>query len=72
MSAYFCTILHKLFSYSLRFKSGRQDSNLRPSAPVALDSLSEALGFKAITFFAYFYEVCHNKLRNICPQFSAF
>ena len=30
-------------------ESGRQDSNLRPSAPKALDRVSEALGFQAIT-----------------------
>ena len=30
-------------------ESGRQDSNLRPSAPKALDSSSKALGFQAIT-----------------------
>ena len=29
---------------------GRQDSNLRPSAPKALDGASEALGFQAITY----------------------
>ena len=32
-------------------ESGRQDSNLRPSAPKALNSSSEALGFQAITTF---------------------
>ena len=30
---------------------GRQDSNLRPSAPKALNSSSSALGFQAITIF---------------------
>jgi len=32
-------------------ESGRQDSNLRPSAPKALNSSSAALGFQAITIF---------------------
>jgi len=31
--------------------SGRQDSNLRPSAPKALNSSSAALGFQAMTNF---------------------
>ena len=36
--------------YDLVFKwSGRQDSNLRPSAPKALNSHSSALGFQAIS-----------------------
>jgi len=33
----------------LRRISGRQDSNLRPSAPKALNGPSAALGFQAIT-----------------------
>ena len=32
-------------------ESGRQDSNLRPSAPKALNSSSAALGFQAIANF---------------------
>jgi len=32
-------------------ESGRQDSNLRPSAPKALNNPSEALGFRAISTF---------------------
>ena len=37
--------------YDLVFtESGRQDSNLRPSAPKAPDRDSEALGFQAITY----------------------
>ena len=32
-------------------ESGRQDSNLRPSAPKALNSPSAALGFQVITYF---------------------
>ena len=63
--------------YDLVFKwSGRQDSNLRPSAPKALISSSEALGFQAIPNYllgsAKF--VVTNKVifvRNlsaICPQ----
>ncbi len=32
-------------------KVGRQDSNLRPSAPKALNSLSAALGFQAVSIF---------------------
>ena len=36
--------------YELVFKwSGRQDSNLRPSAPKALDTPKRALRFRAIT-----------------------
>ena len=39
-------------AYDLVFiESGRQDSNLRPSAPKALDKGSEALCFQAITYF---------------------
>ena len=39
-------------SYELVFiESGRQDSNLRPSAPKALNSYSSALGFQAISNF---------------------
>ena len=34
-------------NYFLRV--GRQDSNLRPSAPKELDGAGEALGFQAIT-----------------------
>ena len=33
----------------MRSPSGRQDSNLRPSAPKALDTLLAALRFRAIT-----------------------
>ena len=40
-----------MVAYDLVFKwSGRQDSNLRPSAPKALDGANEALGFQAITY----------------------
>ena len=35
----------------VRSQSGRKDSNLRPSAPKALDSSSAALGFQAIAKF---------------------
>ena len=35
----------------VRSQSGRQDSNLRPSAPKALISHSAALGFQAISNF---------------------
>ena len=35
----------------VRSQSGRQDSNLRPSAPKALNSSSAALGFQAISNF---------------------
>jgi len=39
-------------AYDLVFiESGRQDSNLRPSAPKALNSSSAALGFQAISNF---------------------
>ena len=38
-----------LISDFVRTQSGRQDSNLRPSAPKALDRVSEALGFQSIT-----------------------
>ena len=34
-------------------ESGRQDSNLRPSAPKALDSPSAALGLQAMTIFLH-------------------
>jgi len=35
----------------VRSQSGRQDSNLRPSAPKALNSSIAALGFQAIAYF---------------------
>jgi len=39
-------------AYELVFiESGRQDSNLRPSAPKSLDTSIAALGFQAITIF---------------------
>ena len=45
-------IVWEALLYDLVFKwSGRQDSNLRPSAPKALNSSSAALGFQAITIF---------------------
>jgi len=34
---------------------GRQDSNLRPSTPKALNSLSAALGSQAVTIFLLDY-----------------
>ena len=40
----------KRFLRIVRSQSGRQDSNLRPSAPKALDRASEALCFQAITY----------------------
>ena len=66
------------FLYELVFKwSGRQDSNLRPSAPKALNRSSAALGFQAISNFllssAKF--VVTNKVifvRNLSAKFSAF
>ena len=36
-------------------ESGRQDSNLRPSAPKALNRSSAALGFQAIANFLLSY-----------------
>ena len=45
-------IPHMNFCQSLRLQSGRQDSNLRPSAPKALNSPSAALGFQAISNFS--------------------
>ncbi len=44
-------ITHRGSIESLRLQSGRQDSNLRPSAPKALNSHSSALGFQAISNF---------------------
>ena len=37
----------------VRSQSGRQDSNLRPSAPKALNSSSAALGLQAMTIFLH-------------------
>ena len=55
-------------------ESGRQDSNLRPSAPKTLDRVSEALGFQAITYLllsiAYLvrrnYDVFDGILTELC------
>jgi len=38
------------FWVPLKSNSGKQDSNLRPSASKALDRASEALCFQAITY----------------------
>ena len=63
----------KLYDLDL-IESGRQDSNLRPSAPKALDRVSEALGFQAITYLlrgiAYFvrrkYDIFDGILTELC------
>ena len=43
--------LAQSYFYSLRIQYGRQDSNLRPSAPKALPTPLQALGFQAISNF---------------------
>ncbi len=58
----------------LRSQSGRQDSNLRPSAPKALNSSSAALGFQAIFIFlrsiAYFLKTNHEVFDHYLTTFS--
>ena len=55
-------------------ESGRQDSNLRPSAPKALISYSAALGFQALTIFlrsvAYFLKTNHEVFDHYLTTFS--
>ena len=55
----------------LGFKwSGRQDSNLRPSAPKAFKRSSAAKDFQAMTVFLLnFFLVTPDKLSIICQQF---
>ena len=54
---------HMNYCQSLRLQSGRQDSNLRPSAPKAPHTPLASLGFKAISVFllSYAWFVSSNK-----------
>ena len=56
------------------YESGRQDSNLRPSAPKALYRVSEALGFQAITYLlrsaAYLVRTNYDVFDGILTEFT--
>ena len=65
---------HIKYCQSLRLQSGRQDSNLRPSAPKALHTLLQALAFRAISgfllSFSLFLKTIHEVFDHYLTTFS--